>query len=133
MLQSGWNLDGCGRTMESACKTILYLLQQVNRTHLPPSTGIRISTDKSLKIDQQTAVSTDLFLCYRVNEKCFYHANQQTEQTKRFYNGPVLPLVDTTSYTEVFTPISEDIHRVLKSLDSLRALARGEYKCFSMR
>ena len=53
VLTSGSDKEGCGRAPGSACSTLLYLLQQVNRTHLPPSTGIRISTDKSLTIDQQ--------------------------------------------------------------------------------
>ena len=44
-----------------------------------------------------------------------------------------LKKVNITSYTEVFAPIPEDIHRVLKSLYSPRALAQGEYKYFSMR
>ena len=57
MLDSGSNREGCGRTPETACSTLLYLLQQVNRTHLPPSTGIHISTDECLSIDQKTAVS----------------------------------------------------------------------------
>ena len=58
VLESGSNREGCGRTPETACITLLYLLQQVNRTHLPPSTAIRIATDKCLNIDQQAAVST---------------------------------------------------------------------------
>ena len=58
VMKRGSNRDGCGRTPGSACRTLLYLLQQVNRTHLPPSTGIRIATDKSMNIDQQAAVST---------------------------------------------------------------------------
>ena len=62
-MMDGSDKDGCGRTPGSACSTLLYLLQQVNRTHLPPSTGIRIATDKSLTIDQQAAVSTNLFYC----------------------------------------------------------------------
>ena len=62
VLTSGSDKEGCGRTPGSACSTLLYLLQQVNRTHLSPSTGIQISTDKSLTIDQQAAVSTNLFV-----------------------------------------------------------------------
>ena len=58
VLKRGRDKDGCGRTPGSACSTLLYLLQQVNRTHPPPSTGIRISTDKCITIDQQAAVST---------------------------------------------------------------------------
>ena len=37
MLESGSDKEGSGRTTESACSTLLYLLQQVNRTHLLPS------------------------------------------------------------------------------------------------
>ena len=40
---------------------------------------------------------------------------------------------DTISYTEVFTPIPKDIHQVLNSLYSPRALAQGEYKYFSTK
>ena len=63
VLERGRDKDGCGRTPGSACLTLPYLLQQVNRTHLPPSTELRIATDKSLTIDQQAAVSTNLFYC----------------------------------------------------------------------
>ena len=62
-MKTGSDKDGCGRTPGSACSTLLYLLQQVNRTHHPPSTELRIATDKSLTIDQQAAVSTILFYC----------------------------------------------------------------------
>ena len=58
VMKTGSDKDGCGRTPGSACSTLLYLLQQVNRTHLPPSTAIKISTEKCLNIDQQAAVST---------------------------------------------------------------------------
>ena len=63
VLKRGRDKDGCGRTPGSACLTLPYLLQQENRTHLPPSTELRIATDKSLAIDQQAAVSTNLFYC----------------------------------------------------------------------
>ena len=57
VMERGADRDGCGRSVEFPCETLLYLLQQVNRTHRPPSTEIHISTDKSLIIDQQIAVS----------------------------------------------------------------------------
>ena len=64
VMMSGSDKDGCGRTPGSACLTLLYLLQQENRTHLPPSTGIRIATDKSVTVDQQAAVSAFYFKSY---------------------------------------------------------------------
>ena len=63
VLKRGRDKDGCGRTPGSPCLSLPYLLQQENRTHLPPSTELRIATDKSLTIDQQAAVSTNLFFC----------------------------------------------------------------------
>ena len=62
VMDRGRDKDGCGRSPDSACETLLYLLQQVNRTHLPPGKELRIITDKSLRIDQQNAVSTNAFL-----------------------------------------------------------------------
>ena len=56
VLMSGSDREGCGRSVEFPCETLLYLLQQVNWTHEPPE--LHIVTDKSLTIDQQTAVST---------------------------------------------------------------------------
>ena len=68
-MDTGKDKDGCGRSPDSPCKTLLYLLQQVNRTHLPPDKELRIITDKSLRIDQQTAVSTILFIVSRIKKK----------------------------------------------------------------
>ena len=63
VMDRGRDKDGCGRSPDSPCETLLYLLQQVNRTHLPPDKELQIVTDKSLVIDQQTAVSTiDIFV-----------------------------------------------------------------------
>ena len=91
VLKSGRDKDGCGRTPGSACSTLLYLLQQVNRTHLPPSTGIKISTDKCLNIDQQTAVSTNLFHClstqigWKISWSLFLYANQRHITTSKWH------------------------------------------------
>ena len=57
----GRDKSGCGRSTDSPCETLLYLLQQVNRTHFPPDKELHVVTDKSLIIDKQAAVST-LFL-----------------------------------------------------------------------
>ena len=62
-MNRGKDKYGCGRSPDSPCKTLLYLLQQVNRTHLPPDKELHIVTDKSLRLDQQTAVSTDFIYC----------------------------------------------------------------------
>ena len=59
VMENGRDQKGCGNSTENPCKTLLYLLQQVNWTHLPPDKELHISTDKSLTIDQQTAVSTN--------------------------------------------------------------------------
>ena len=61
VMDRGRDKDGCGRSPESPCNTLLYLLQQVNRTHLPPDNELWIITDKSLVIKQETAVSTVFF------------------------------------------------------------------------
>ena len=79
VLESGSDRDGCGRSVKFPCQTLLYLLQQVNRTHFPPSTEINISTDKSLTIDQQIAVSCFHFLfdilwsITQIDSYCTYH------------------------------------------------------------
>ena len=49
VLESGSDIGGCGRTPDSACSTLLYLLQQVNRTHLPPSMATQVPP--SMEID----------------------------------------------------------------------------------
>ena len=54
-MENGTDTEGCGRSAEFACSTLLYLLQQ---QQVPPSEEIRILTDKSFQVDQQTAVST---------------------------------------------------------------------------
>ena len=57
VMDRGKDKDGCGRSLQFPCNTLLYLLQQVNRTHLPPDKELGIITDKSLTVDQQAAVS----------------------------------------------------------------------------
>ena len=57
VMDRGRDKDGCGRSPDSSCETLLYLLQQANRTHLPPDKELRIVTDKSLTMDERTAVS----------------------------------------------------------------------------
>ena len=38
VMDRGRDKGGCGRSPDSPCDTLLYLLQQMNQTHLPPST-----------------------------------------------------------------------------------------------
>ena len=64
VLESGTDDQGCGRSLQFPCNTILHLLQQVNRTHLPPSRELQVVTDKSLTINQDIAVSTIYSLCF---------------------------------------------------------------------
>ena len=56
MLKSGSDIGGCGRTPDSACSTLLYLLHQVNRTHLPPSTATQVPPSREMDPDYQTQV-----------------------------------------------------------------------------
>ena len=58
VLEEGWDKDGCGRTPGSACSTLLYLLQQVNRTHLPPSMATQVPPSKEMDPDNRTQVSS---------------------------------------------------------------------------
>ena len=60
VIKKGLDHEGCGRSPDSPCSTLLYLLQQVNWTRLPPDKELHNITDKSLQIDQRAAVSTDL-------------------------------------------------------------------------
>ena len=68
VMTGGSDTEGCGRA-ERPCQTLRFLLLQVNRTHLPPDKELRIVTDKSLRIDQRTAVSTIWFLCINLKQK----------------------------------------------------------------
>ena len=63
VMDRGRDKDVCGKSPDSPCETLLYLLQQVNRAHLPPNKELRIITDKSLRVDQQTAVSSVFIYC----------------------------------------------------------------------
>ena len=54
VLKSGRDKDGCGRTPSSACSTLLYLLQQVNRTHLPPSMATQVPPSMDIDPDNGT-------------------------------------------------------------------------------
>ena len=62
VMDGGRDNQGCGRSLQFPCNTLLYLLQQVNQTHLPPEEDLQIITDKSLTVDQQTAVSKAFIL-----------------------------------------------------------------------
>ena len=53
VMDGGRDDQGCGRSLQFPCNTLLYLLHQI-----PPDEELHIVTDKSLVIDQQTAVST---------------------------------------------------------------------------
>ena len=56
VLESGSDIGGCGRTPDSACSTLLYLLQQVNRTHLPPSMTTQVPPSKETDPVNRTQV-----------------------------------------------------------------------------
>ena len=56
VLKSGRDKDGCGRTPGSACSTLLYLLQQVNRTRLPPSMATHVPPSNEIDPDNRTQV-----------------------------------------------------------------------------
>ena len=50
--------------MDGTCSSLSFLLDQIKKSQPPPEgTEIVIVTDKSLNIDQQTAVSTILNFC----------------------------------------------------------------------
>ena len=61
VMEKGRDKDGCGRSLQFPCNTLLYLLQQI-----PPGKELRILTDKSLTIDQEAAVSTDFIYIAKV-------------------------------------------------------------------
>ena len=64
VMKSGLDREGCGKSPEFPCGSLLYALQQVNRTS---TTEIHIVTDKSLSVGQQEAVSTYLILQFRTD------------------------------------------------------------------
>ena len=80
VLNRGRDKDGCGRSPDSPCATLRYLLQQVNRTH---DKELHIVTDKSLVIDQQAAVSTITFICFASSRRRLSSsACQETQRRK---------------------------------------------------
>ena len=89
VMQKGLDHEGCGNSTENACQTLLYLVQQVNRTHLPLSRGLHISTDKSLRIDQRTAVSTIYFS--RFAKPVVHILSKQQWQIQDFPDGGSKP------------------------------------------
>ena len=54
VLKSGSDIGGCGRTPDSACSTLPYLLQQVNRTHLPPFMATQVPPSMDIDPDNGT-------------------------------------------------------------------------------
>ena len=56
VLKRGSDIGGCGRTPDSACSTLPYLLQQVNRTHLPPPMATHVSPSKEIDPVNRTQV-----------------------------------------------------------------------------
>ena len=61
IFNNGLDNEGCGRSLDVACYSFSYLLNQIKNSEAPPEgTEAVIVTDKSLTIDQRTVVSTAL-------------------------------------------------------------------------
>ena len=57
LLEDGTDVSTCGRTAETACKSLEFILNLYYKDSSSPDTGLEIITSESLIIDQQLMVS----------------------------------------------------------------------------